>query len=64
MVLVLIRFQHLSSDVGWCAKSQKSSNDDFRRLLLYLVVLMYEFRGKTPQSGCETRCYVLGRIGR
>ena len=26
--------QHFFSDVGWRSKSQKSSNDNFRRLLL------------------------------
>ena len=42
-------------DVGWRAKSQKSSDDDFRRLLLVSAVSMYEFRCKTPQSDCETK---------
>ena len=47
--------QYFFCDIDWRAKSQKSSNDDFRRLLSCLVVLMYKFRGKTPQSGCETK---------
>ena len=35
--------------------SQKSSDDTLRRLLSGLVVSMNEIRGKTPQSGCETK---------
>ena len=48
--------QHsLFSNVGWRSTSQKSSDDTFRRLLSGSVVLMDKIRGKTPQSGCETK---------
>ena len=47
--------QYFFGNIGWRAKSQKSSNGDFRSLLLCLIVSMYKFKGKTPQSGCETK---------
>ena len=43
--------------------SQKSSDDTLRRLLLGLVVSMYKFRGKTSQSGCETKRITLKELG-
>ena len=56
LILSVNTLQHfLFSNIGWRTTSQKSSDDTFRRLLFGSVVSMYEIRGKTPQSGCETK---------